>query len=418
MTNYATTCRSRSFVALLATQFFGALNDNLFKIMVSLFAIDLQLKAGSGIWGLIVLNLVFMSPYVIFSPLAGVLADSYSKAKLAKQTKILELVIMVVAWYFFWTGSFGGLLLVLFFMGLQSTLFSPAKYGILPEMLDDKYISRGNGYLNGLTFVAIIFGTALGGIVRELTPGSHWAPGIAVVVVAIIGLFTSLGIAKTVSTTGEAPKSEWSPHKVFAVIREMNQERGLILTLAAVTYFWFIGAMYQLCILLYGRTQLGLGETQTALLITALGVGIGIGSVVSGLLSRGKIRLDFAPVAGIVMGAAGLFLFEELNFAQACAVFFVLGFAAGFYTVPLLSYIQRYSPDSTRGRFIAATNFVSFVAMIVSSFLLLALVDVCGLKPHQVFQVTSVMSIFVMLYLVPRIRVLQRDVVDKKAAIY
>src|SRR5690606_20300673 len=111
---------------------------------------------------------------------------------------------------------------------------------------------------------------------------------------------------------GRQSKGEWSPHRVLGVLKEMSQGRGLLLNLFALTYFWFIGAMYQLCILLYGRTQLSLSETQTALLITALGVGIGAGSVVAGWLSRGKIRIDFAPLAGIVMGIAPLFLFENL----------------------------------------------------------------------------------------------------------
>jgi len=412
MNKLAETCGSKSFVALLVTQFFGALNDNLFKIMVSLFAIEMQIETGSGVWGLILLNLVFMAPYVVFSPLAGVLSDRYSKSLISKATKLLELLIMLFAWYFFVIRSFDGLLVILFAMGLQSTLFSPAKYGMLPEILSEKLISRGNGYLNGWTFVAIIFGTALGGIVRSLSSEASWVPGAAVVGVAVVGLLSSLFIGKTQSCEHVVEKGSWSPLRMFSVIAEMKQIKGLLTSLIAITYFWFIGAMYQLCILLYGRIQLGLGETDTALLVTALGVGIGLGSVISGICARGRIRLDFAPTAGIVMGISGLFLFQSLNFWQACGVFFVLGSAAGFYTVPLLSFIQRYSPNDVRGRYIAATNFVSFVAMIFSSFLLLLLIDVFDLMASQVFFVSSVFSLLVMILLRKSIMTIQAEVID------
>src|SRR5688572_23378314 len=190
---YGDTLRHRGLQPFLWTQFLGAFNDNLFKIVVSMLAVHAASQANAG-RQLSLVGIIFMLPFLLFSGYAGQLADVYSKRSVLVVTKSLEIVAAALGLFAFATGRLELTYAVLFLIATQATFFSPAKYGILPELLPDRDLSRANGVLEMSTFVAIVAGTAIGGFLFEALERRLWIVGLAVVAVAIVGTVLSLRI--------------------------------------------------------------------------------------------------------------------------------------------------------------------------------------------------------------------------------
>src|SRR5437762_5330205 len=184
----------KGFHAFLWTQFLGAFNDNLFKIVVSLLAVEIAIGTGAEGRNLSLVGAIFILPFLLFSGYAGQLADVYSTRTVLIVTKSLEILTALLALAAFAIGRLEILFVVLFLFALQATFFSPAKYGILPEALPDRDLSRANGLLEMSTFVAIVAGTAIGSYMLEAWKAQLWLVGAAVLAIAIIGTGTSFGI--------------------------------------------------------------------------------------------------------------------------------------------------------------------------------------------------------------------------------
>jgi acyl-[acyl-carrier-protein]-phospholipid O-acyltransferase / long-chain-fatty-acid--[acyl-carrier-protein] ligase len=190
---YRDTLKQRGLQPFLWTQFLGAFNDNLFKIVVSMLAVH-AVAAGRAGRELSIVSAVFILPFLLFSGYAGQLADIYSKRTVLIVSKSLEIVAATLGLVAFAFGHLQLTYVVLFLIALQATFFSPAKYGILPEMLPDRELSRTNGILEMSTFVAIVLGTAIGGSLFEAWRAHLWAVGLLVVVVSAVGTATSFWI--------------------------------------------------------------------------------------------------------------------------------------------------------------------------------------------------------------------------------
>src|SRR5215475_14438892 len=191
---YLETLKQAGFFSFFNTQFLGAFNDNFLKIVVSFVALNLATKNSDGYVELIAF--LFILPSALFSGYAGHLADVYSKRTILVAVKVFEIVIMLFVLGAFFVGHIQPMLAAVFLMGLHAAFFSPAKYGILPEMLPEKDLSRGNGLLEMSTFMAIILGTALGGAIFAVWKHNLALIGIAMIAIAIVGYFTSLGITR------------------------------------------------------------------------------------------------------------------------------------------------------------------------------------------------------------------------------
>ncbi len=384
----------------MATQFLGALNDNLYKLIVSLIIIDTVLdQTGGGIY-LSLAQALFVLPFIIFSPFSGYLADRYSKTKILRWAKVMEIVVMGFGLVFFTIGNVPALLTVLFFMGLHSTLFSPAKYGILPELLSPDHLSKGNGYLELWTFLAIILGTAVGGVIKSLSDSSHILPGLCVVAVAILGWLASLRIQVTPAGNPNAPKVDSYIRDLWETLKEIRCNKPLYLSLIANVFFWFVGSLFQLDILLYAKRLLGVGDLYTGLLMTALALGIGIGSVFAGKVSEGKVEMGLVPIGAMGMSLFGILLnFSGFSFALTLVFLFLLGVSCGYFVVPINAYFQLHSPVDRRGRYLAAMNFVVFSGMLLSSALFTFLTDVLELDPGQISLLIGLSTIGVAVYI-------------------
>lgn len=382
--------KSKSFRALTITQFLGVLNDNIFKLVVSMMVTKY------GAMYLSIGHSLFILPFILLSFHAGILSDKFPKPLVIKGTKALEIVIMSLAAFFFIQENFVALFILLFFMGLQSTYFSPAKYGILPELLDRDSLTKGNGYIELFTFSAILLGTALSGYIATL-PLIY--PGIIAVSISVIGFITSLAIKHEVD--GKVETQRMSVFELKKSFIEMCSHRGLYLTLLGTTYFWFIGALFQLNIFLFADRVLGLDKSGTGFLITIFSVGIGLGSIFAGKVSTGKVDLGLIPIGafGIALSSCFLSLISNQVLITYFLMFF-LGFFSGIFLIPLNSYLQLHSPEKKRGRYISLANILHSIAMLFSAIIFWTISEQLNFSPKAIFLFIGILSLISTIYII------------------
>src|SRR5438270_1643506 len=235
---YRATLRQRGLQPFLWTQFLGAFNDNLFKIVVSLVAVHAASGADSG-RALSLVGAIFILPFLLFSGYAGQVADVYSKRTVLIVTKSLEIVAASLGLVAFVIGRLEITYVVLFLIALQATFFSPAKYGILPEILPDRDLSRANGVLEMSTFVAIVVGVACGSFMFDAWKDRLWLIGVIVVGVALAGTALSFRIPR-VPASAPSGKIDLNPWREIVLgVGRLRHDRVLWLTVLGISYFWF-----------------------------------------------------------------------------------------------------------------------------------------------------------------------------------
>ena len=380
------------FGAFLATLFLGAFNDNLSKMLVICYGTE-RLGA-SSMQGSSFLSLAaacFILPYLLFSFLAGYLADRFAKKTVMVWTKVAEIAIMLVGMELARRQMVYPLLAVLFFMGAQSAFFSPAKYGFLPETTPTEGLSRANGYTQLATFLAIILGGLFGGLLYSWCHGILYRGFIVCVAVAVLGTLTSFFI--TATRPGDSQlrfrfQDPVSPH--WRALREMSSDRLLITVVLGATFFWFLGSLMQLVLVLLAQTTLGGGGNLTGILQAAVALGIGLGCTLAGLLAKGRIPYHLVAPGAVGIAVANLLLATFGNpLVPAILLTSLVGFAAGFYQLPLGTAIQERSPLEKRGRYLGATNALDCVSMTLSSALLWLLQNVFRCGPRTIIAVTA-----------------------------
>lgn len=383
------TCKSKSFKSFMLTQGLGAFNDNIFKIVFSLHVVNLMLSKSDSIEHLIIINFCFVTPFILFATISGSIADRFSKSKLIKIYKGTEIILMILAGVFFYFSYVPALFVILFLMGAQSTFFSPVKYGLIPETIETNEISKANGYLELWTFAAIILGTGVSGYIVNLYKDYKLAPGIVLLIAALLGFFASFFITKT-KAKGKDTKLGINPFKSLSVLKEIKARKPLFLTLLALSYFWGIAALFQLNIILYGKKEAGIGDVSTSLLMLALGVGIGVGSVLAGKISEGKVELGLVPLGSLGITISSFLISCSVNYFYLSLLFFFFsGLSSGVFVVPLTSYLQKKSPESKLGSYLASANFCFFSCMLLSSIFLLIAIDYLHILPSTVFLIIS-----------------------------
>lgn len=349
------------FISFLLTQFLGVLNDNIFKMTLSLFAKSQIAMIGA----------VFIIPYILFSGYAGYLADIYNKRAVMIATKLLEVAVMGLTVFAFYFQSYELMLVFLFFMALQSTLFSPAKYGIMPEMLHESQMSRGNGLLEMSTFVAIIIGTTTASILFTVWENQLWLISIFLFLTAIAGYAVSIGITK-VPASGSQKAFRLNPWSEIGIgLCHLYENKPLWLTVMGITYFWFLGALFQMALILIGGEAMGISDLQTGLLFTFLALGIGAGSLAAGKLSGDKIEMGLVPIGSIGMGLFCILIyFSTIRYELVVLNLILLGFFSGIFSVPLYAFLQQNSGEQEKGRLIATSNFINTIGILFASIVL------------------------------------------------
>ncbi|HUS40488.1 MAG TPA: acyl-[ACP]--phospholipid O-acyltransferase [Pirellulales bacterium] len=380
---------SKSFIALLVTQFLGAANDNMIRWLCIGIGKEFVPEEDSA-WILSLGLAFFVGPYLVLAAPAGYLADRFSKRKVIVACKAAEIVIMLLAVLAVVLGNqYGathprlavGLLFgVILLMGSQSALFGPSKLGSIPEMLKPEKISSANGILGLVTVVATCVGTAAGNLLYQWTHLSRdtdwWILSLVLVSTAAAGLVASVFITR-LQPLNPNMKFPWNAvQRTWQDLSTLAANRAMFRVALGIAFFWSLGSLCNLNIDQFGHDS-GLNQGQIIPLLVALVVGVGLGSVLAGVWSGGKVELGILP-----LGAGGVAFFSILLFTVhgdlfnaeeerwtrmlfwACSWLFLLGVSAGLFDVPLAAYMQHRSAPESRGAILAASNFLTFSGML------------------------------------------------------
>jgi acyl-[acyl-carrier-protein]-phospholipid O-acyltransferase/long-chain-fatty-acid--[acyl-carrier-protein] ligase len=389
----------KGFGWMLVTQFLGALNDNVYRFIVTFYIIAHTASREDANLYINLIAALFVLPYLMFSGYAGQLADNFSKRKVLIASKSVEILAMLVGLAGFLLGSIPLMLAVMFLMATHSAFFSPAKYSCLPELLPDQDLSRGNALIEMSTFIAIILGTALGGALFDFFGNHPWLLGGITIGIALAGTLASFGIGRTPAPKHKKP---FRPNPIgdsIGAIAAVKRNRRLWLTVLGICWFWFLGSLLQISMPLYGTRILGLNETETSWLWAAVAIGIGVGSVVAGKLSGHKVELGLVPIGSVGIGVTALFLVAADSFGGAITCLSLLGFFAGFYSVPLNAMLQQKSEADSRGRVIAANNVLNFLAILLAAGASAVLGSYVELDPDQIIFISGLATFAVTAYL-------------------
>jgi acyl-[acyl-carrier-protein]-phospholipid O-acyltransferase / long-chain-fatty-acid--[acyl-carrier-protein] ligase len=292
------------------------------------------------------------------------MADRFSKRSVMIGVKSAEIFIMLFAALALGLENRSLQLAAICLMGVHSTIFAPAKYGIMPEVLPASQLSSGNGILELLTFIGIILGTFAGGWLAEtLVHREHWS-GLLLAALAAGGLLASLGIAKVPAADPARKPSLNIPAEILSHLRVMKQDRDLWRANWGNTAFFFVATLVQINLALYAQKVFHLKPTEQAWLQAALSLGIGAGSMAAGRLSRGRIEYGLIPPGACLMALAALGLgWPGIPKAGFTASLFLLGLGGGLFIVPIVSVLQHRPSAQTKGAVQGAASWLSWVGI-------------------------------------------------------
>lgn len=389
-----------SFTFLNFTQFLGALNDNIYKLVVVFFLINLLGQNYSHII-LSTTGALFVLPFLMFSAGSGVLADRFSKSNIIVLTKVLELVTMALGLVAFIYESIWGSYAVLFLLATQSALFGPSKYGIVPELVPFERITKANGLMTSFTFFAIILGTFLASFISDITNGDYIIAALFCLMVSVIGLITSFCIEYTPPAGAPARFNIRVVHEIYISLCIAKQYTSLLMAIFGSAFFLFLGAFLQLNIIPFGEESLGLTTVQGGYLFLLTAVGIGTGAMIAAKISGNIVELGLVPLAGLGVALTCFSIdYFSNNLYAIVPLVMLVGMFGGMYQVPMDSYIQAASPNHDRGKIIAAANFLSFIGVLIASLLIYLNKEMFGLAADKGFvlmgTITLLFSILLM----------------------
>lgn len=391
----------RSFHALNVAQLLGAFNDNLFKgVILALVGLDsarhlLPEHVAFEVWGLdpkTVVGLAFSLPFVVVGSFAGVLADRFPKPRSIRLLKLTETGLMAGGALAFWAGSSWALLVLLLLMALQSAFFGPNKYGVLPEVLSERDLQRGNAVVQATTYAAIILGIWLSGELLAGLGTAHWWIGVGCVGVASVGWIAARRMDDLPAARDDLALLEPPLRSLRRSLGVVAQDRELGIALGLGAIFLHVAGVLLLSIVDYGNL-LELAPDETSRLNGVLAVGIALGSWLCGRLSRGGMRPGLAPIgaAGVAAGLALCAL--PITSAPLLALCLILaGAGAGFFVVPVRAVLQERPPRGSTGQVLGLAQVVDFTALLLASVVYEVLAVGLGLGARGQFAAIAVLT--------------------------
>lgn len=424
---------TRRFLPMFITQFFGALNDNVYKqallLVITYGWINQQAADVSTLNNLAAL--LFILPYFIFSATAGQIADKFERSQLIRGIKVLEIVIMLIGSAGFLLGNLWLLLLALFMMGTHSTFFGPIKYAILPEILKPNELMSGNALFQSGTSIAILVGMILGGAVISASNGNLFWISLTVVIIAILGYLSSRFILKQPVSSPDL-KIDWNFFRTsFQTLKYTKSLPLIFMILLGNSWYWFYGATYLTQIPQLTQQNLHASENVVSLLLTFFSVGIGVGSLLCRRIGGSEVNIKMVPIGaigltlfafylalslayvpertGAMMNVADMFNHGAIYYHVMLAVT-LLGISGGFYIVPLYAMMQAYSPRSHRARVVAANNILNALFMVSSAIFSIIILSVLKIDIKILFSITAVLSAGFTLWLLYRLKPMLKTV--------
>lgn len=410
--------RDKRFWPMFWTQFFGAFNDNVFKnALVILIAFKSYTLLGLGADQMVALcGGIFIFPFFLFSATAGQIADKYPKYKLIFWIKVWEILVMIIGGVGFITENILVLLISLFLMGLQSTFFGPVKYSILPELITDEELVQGNSLFSMGTFVSILLGTILGGVLISLENSAGLSVGIAVLVFASIGTLFAKQVQKLDSNDPLIKVDFFIFKPTFEILKIAKERQGVWNSILGISWFWFLGAALLSIFPIYVKDVIHGPKSLVTVFLALFSIGVAIGSMLCERFSRERLELGLVPFGSIGMTLFILDLYFVGDFSQyvqfessfqflsqgvglrATFDIFMLSLFAGFFIVPLYTFIQQRSIPQARSRIIAGNNILNALFMVVSSIFLTVLYGL-KLSVPQLFLTFALLNLAVTTYI-------------------
>ncbi|KXS55777.1 MAG: hypothetical protein AMR96_06410 [Candidatus Adiutrix intracellularis] len=383
----------RDFWPLFGAQAFGAFNDNFFRSALIAFVAFEALNV-SNFEKTIISSLatgLMMLPFFIFSSLSGELSDRCPKSSLLKIIKGAEVVIMLLAAFFFVSGHIYALLIILFLMGLQSTFFGPLKYSLLPEVLEDEFLVAGNGLVEGVTFLAIVLGTMAGSWLVTIPGGREMYLPAGLVLAAILGLLMALKQPHSVECNPGLKINLNLFRSTYEIVASIKNRRDIWLTVIGISWFWAVGSILITQIPILCSTILGGTPGVSTFLVTMFALGVAIGSVAAHFFLQGRVSANLVPVSATLMAvfiaglaysawrlpstvpaSVGLDLFFSqwvyIRLGLSCLMASITG---GLFAVPLNALLQHFSEIGECSRVMAANNIVNSLFICLGSLLVM-----------------------------------------------
>lgn len=407
------------FLPLFITQFLGAFNDNVFKnAFVILITYRLAKMAGLNAQVLVTFAAgVFIFPFFPLSATAGQLADKYEKSQFISILKFVEILLMLLAALGFYLGNISILMLVLGALGVQATFFGPLKYAILPDHLHEDELIAGNGLIEAGTFLAILFGTILGGVLI-LHPHGEFLISIVVFTVAIGGLLSSFFIPKTQSNPQLNIRYN-IVKETFQLLRYSKDRPDIFLSILGISWFWLIGATFLAELPVFAKDVLGANQSIVTFFLALFSIGIGIGSLLCNRLLKGKVYATYVPLGaiGITLFTVDLYVATShitvlssnalLGLGQLLHTFtmwritfdlLLIAICGGLYTVPLYAILQHRSEKEHRARVIASNNVMNALFMVFAATATMLMLKI-GFSVTAVFLTVAIANGAVAIYI-------------------
>ena len=387
------------FWSLIVTQFQGAFNDNGLKFLVIYLIVDRNLSSSARDRLILLVGALFAVPFIVFAMAGGYLADRFSKRSVTIGTKLFEIGVMLFAMASLYSANLTLEAVAVFLISTQGALFSPSKYGLLPELLPAKKLSWGNGVIELGTFVASIVATMAAGFLAVAFRGRQVWSGAILLGLTLLGLATSFGISR-VPAADPGRTLRVNPFAdLVAQLHIVREDRVLTWAVIGNTYLWFLAALLQFVIVIYGHDFLHVNDAQISYLQAAVGIGIGAGSLAAGYLSFGSIENGFVPLGALGMSVFGFLVSRGgIGIWQVRVDLALLGLFGGFYAVPLNALIQHRPAPEKKGGVIAASGLLSFVGIFLAAGAYFLLASFAHLNATQIFLAGAVMTLVTTFY--------------------
>jgi len=409
----------RRFLPLFITQFLGALNDNILKNALVILITYKLAVATPGSAQLLVVSVaaIFILPFFLFSALAGQLADKYDKTLLIRAVKLVEVLIILLASCGFHWMNIAVLMMTIFLMGMHSTFFGPLKYAVLPEHLPEDELISGNSLIEAGTFIAILAGTLLGGLLILLEPYGTEIIAIIGMLTALGGLISSFFIPRSKAFLPEMIIEKNIFKETWNILRYTAHDASILKSILGISWFWLVGLTFIAQFPGYTKDSLHGSEHIVTLFLAVFSIGIGIGSLLCNKLLNGQISIKYIPAAALGITLFGIDLYSASShgsmgtgaletvsqFLTQAKNWRILGdltgiaIAGGIYIVPLYAFLQVQSDPAYRARIIAANNILNALFMVASSVLAFVLL-LLGCTIPQIFLTIALLNGVVAIY--------------------
>ncbi|RTR25974.1 MFS transporter [Shewanella atlantica] len=411
---------SRRFFPYFVTQCLGALNDNVYKNVLLLFVTYSQVESlpiGVNLFVNLAAGL-FILPFFLFSAHAGIIADNMDKALLIKRLKLLEVIIMLCAAVAILTQSYLLMLLLLFLTGVQSAYFGPVKYSLLPQVLKDKELVKGNAWVEMGTFISILTGTITAGFIVASDSPKFFA-AMSVCFLALSGYLSSL-LIPAIPLNREPNKLRFAPFSgTINSIRKVQRTPSIWIAVLAISWFWFLGATYLTQFPNFAKIHLHSGATVVSLLLALFSIGIAVGSFTCERFSFKQVELGLLPFGLLGLALFGVdlywaipggaweqeqvytalsFLYESKHYRLMFDLFMV-GVSGGVFIVPLYAFIQARTKEGECAQAIAANNILNALFMVVSALVSMIILGILNWTIIELFLLLAITNFAVGLFL-------------------